>query len=290
MDLFFQALTQGLLLGGLYAIIGIGLSLVFGIMGLTNIAHGDLMILSSFFIMVFVSMTGANLFVALLLTIVIMVVIGALIQKFLINRVITKGAEPALLVTFGLSIIIQNVLTLIFKADSRILTGPFAGVNVISSKWITISGEYLMNFIVSVAVIIALSFVIKRTWLGRSIRAASSNRITAEFMGVNTMRTNIYTMCIALTASCFAGLLVGQTFVFFPSIGTQYLIIAFGVVVIGGMGSIIGTLLGGIILGMSQLLGAYFFGSGYMILIGYLVMLILLTFRPQGLMAKKARN
>lgn len=290
MELFVQAVIQGLLLGGLYAIIGVGLSLVFGIMGLTNIAHGSLMILSSFFIMVFASAAGVNLFVALVLTIIVMVIIGALIQKFLINRVITKGAEPALLVTFGISIIIQNILTLVFKADSHILNGPFANVNVVNSRWATISGEYLMNCLVSVAVIVALNVVMKKTYIGRSIRAASSNVTAAEFMGVNTPRTNVYAMGIAIVTSCFAGLLVGQTFLFFPSVGTQYLIIAFGVVVIGGMGSIVGTLLGGIILGLSQLLGAYFFGSGYMILTGYVVMLVLLTFKPRGLLSNMTRK
>ena len=289
-ELFTQAVVQGLLLGGLYAIIGVGLSLVFGIMKLTNIAHGDLMILSSFFIMTFASQFGVNIFVALIMTIVVMVVIGALIQKFLINRVITKGAEPALLVTFGLSIIIQNILTLVFKADSRILSGPFAGINVISSKWATISAEYLMNCVISVAVIIVLSLVMKNTYIGRSIRAASSNVTAAEFMGVNTHRTYIYAMCISLVASSFAGLLVGQTFMFYPSVGTQYLIIAFGVVVIGGMGSIFGTLLGGVILGLSQLLGALYFGSGYMILTGYVVMIVLLTFKPRGLLSNMARK
>jgi len=290
MELFIQYFIQGLLLGGLYAIIGVGLSLVFGIMKLTNIAHGDLMILSSFFILVFASLTGANLFVALLITIVVMVIIAALIQKFLINQVITKGPEPAILVTFGLSIIIQNILTLVFRMDSRILNGPFAGVNAVSSKWVVISGEYLMNFVVAVVVIVVLSIIIKKTYIGRSIRAASSNRTTAEFMGVNTLRTYVYAMCIAIAASCFAGLLVGQTFTFYPYSGTQYLIIAFGVVVIGGMGSIIGTLLGGIILGLSQLLGAFFFGSGYMILIGYVVMLVLLTLKPRGLLSNMVRN
>ncbi|MCL2492939.1 MAG: branched-chain amino acid ABC transporter permease [Clostridiales bacterium] len=290
MDLFVSAVIQGVLLGGLFAIIGVGLSLVFGIMGLTNIAHGDIMILASFFIMVFSVQMGINLFVALAITIVVMVVIGAAMQKFLINRVITKGAEPALLVTFGISIIIQNILTLIFNADSRIIKGPFSDVNVVSTNWVSISAEYLMNCLVAVGVIIALSLVMKKTYLGRSIRAASSNVTAAEFMGVNTLKTYVYAMCIAVVTSCVAGLLVGQTFVFYPYSGTQYLIIAFGVVVIGGMGSIVGTLLGGLILGVSQLLGALFFGNGYMILIGYIVMLVLLTFRPRGLLSNMARK
>ena len=290
MELFVQALVQGVLLGGMYAIIGVGLSLVFGIMKLTNIAHGSLMILASYFIMVFVTQFNVNLGVALLMTIVVMVVIGTLIQKFLINQVIAKGPEPALLVTFGISIIIQNILQQIFRADSQIIRGPFAGVNALTSKWAVISGEYLMNCVISVVVIIVLAIIVKKTYIGRAIRAASSNPTTAEFMGVNTSKTQIYTMGIAVAVGSVAGLLVGQTFGFTPYSGTQYLIIAFGVVVIGGMGSIVGTLLGGMILGLAQLLGAHFFGSGYMNLTGYIVMLVLLTFMPRGLLSSMGRH
>jgi branched-chain amino acid transport system permease protein len=290
MELFVQSIVTGILLGGLYAIIGVGLSLLFGIMGLTNIAHGDIMILSSFFIMIFSVQYGINVFAALLISIVVMVVIGILIQKFLVNKVIDKGAEPALLVTFGLSIVIKNVLTLIFKADSRVLPSPWAGINVVSTKWMNITGEYLVNFIIAVVVILLLGLLIKKTYLGRSIRAASSNVVVAELMGVNTKKTYIYTMILAVVTGCVAGLLVGQTFVFYPTSSTAYLIIAFGVVVIGGMGSIFGTLLGGVILGLSQLLGAYFFGTGYQTLVGYIVLLLILTFRPQGLLSNMARK
>lgn len=290
MEVLLQSIITGILLGGLYAIIGVGLSLVFGIMGLTNIAHGDIMILSSFFIMVFMTQLSVNFFVALLITIVVMMVIGYLMQRFLINRVLDKGAEPALLVTFGLSIIIKNVLTLIFKVDSRILDSPWGGVNIISTKWLTLTAEYVINFIVAVIVILLLSLIIKKTYLGRSIRAAASNTNVAELMGVNTLKTYIYTMLLAIVTGCIAGLLVGQTFVFTPVYGTSYLIIAFGVVVIGGMGSIIGTLVGGIILGLSQLVGAYFFSTGYQTLIGYIVILLILTFRPRGLFSMMTRK
>jgi branched-chain amino acid transport system permease protein len=219
-----------------------------------------------------------------------MAAIGALMQGALINRVLDKGAEPALLVTFGVAVIIQNILQLIFGADYKSIKNPLASVNVIDTKWVIISGEYLANVIIAVAVLLALHFLIRRTRLGRSIRAASSNVVAAELMGVNTKRTYVYAMCLAVITGSIGGMLVGQTFGFYSYSGMSYLIIAFGVVVIGGMGSILGTLLGGVILGVSQLLGAYFFGPGVQVLVGYLALLVILTLRPRGLLSNMARK
>ncbi len=290
MDTLLQSVVTGVLLGGLYALIGVGMSLIFGIMKITNIAHGDLMILSTFFTMMFALRFTGSIILALLLTMVVMVIIGVLIQKYLINRVIDKGSEPALLVCFGLSITIQNALLLGFGPNSQTIPTTLVNTNILHTDHLSISGQYVMNFVVAVAVIVVLSLVIKRTSLGRAIRATSSDVVAAEIMGVNTKRMYIYAMGLTMAATCVAGLLVGQTFVFYPSSGTQYLIIAFGVVVIGGMGSIFGTLLGGIILGLSQLIGSSLFGTPVQMLSGYLVLLIILALRPQGLLSKKVRK
>jgi len=290
MQLLLQCLTTGILLGGLYAIIGVGMSIVFGIMGLTNIAHGNLMILSSFIIMVLTTTYIPNTVIALLVTAVILIVIGFLFQKFLVNMVIDKGDEPALLVTFGLSIVIENILDVIFGADARSIRNAFATTNIINTKYVSVSGAYFLDFIVAIAVIIVLNFFLNKTYPGRAIRATSDNRKAAELMGVNTKSFFAITMALAMVTAAIAGLLVGNTFVFYPYSGTQYLIIAFGVVVIGGMGSITGTLLGGIILGVAQLLGSYFFGTGYQILTGYIFMLVILTIKPNGLLSGVRRK
>ena len=290
MQLFVQSIITGILLGGLYAVIGLGMSLVFGIMKLTNIAHGDLMIMSSFFTVMFTLEATGNPVLSLFLTIIIMVIFGYIIQTFLVNRVIDQGPEPSLLVMFGVSIIIRNTLQLIFGANPRSIPNPLSTTNIVNSPTFSISGGYLVNFIVGVIVILALRFIIQKTYFGMSIRATSSNRIGAELLGVNTKRIFAYTMCLAVLTASVAGLLVGQTFVFYPSTGTQYLIIAFGVVVIGGMGSLGGTLVGGILLGLAQLMGAYFISTGYQTIAGYVFMLIILTFRPQGIFAKAVRR
>ena len=285
-----QSLLNGILLGGLYAVIGIGMSLVFGIMGLTNLAHGDLIIVGTFLCMTLAAKFFGSLWAALFVTTGIMMLIGFAMQHFLINRVLDKGAEPALLATFGVSICLANVLLLFFGADARTIHSSFASANIIQTEVFSVSAVYLLDFAAALIVIAALHALLKYTAFGRAIRATSDNVEAAELMGVNTRRMYSYTVCLAMVSTAIAGLLVGMTFVFYPSTGTQYLIIAFAVVVIGGMGSLIGTLVGGIILGLAQLLGAYFFGSGYQLLTGYLVLLVILTLKPEGLLSAAARK
>ncbi|MDR1571488.1 MAG: branched-chain amino acid ABC transporter permease [Clostridiales Family XIII bacterium] len=290
MDILLQSIVTGVLLGGLYAIIGVGMSMIFGIMRLTNIAHGDIMILSSFLTMFFMQHVIGNPVAALLLTIAVMLVFGFCIQHFLINNVISKGDEPALLVTFGLSIIVSNGLFLIFGPAARGVPTELIRTNLINANGISVSSMYALNFVVAVAVIIALSLIMGRTSLGRGIRAASSDTLMSELLGVNTKRMYVYAMLLTVTTASIAGMLVGMTFTFYPTTGTQYLIIAFGCVVIGGMGSLVGTLLGGVILGLAQLVGASFLGSAYQQLIGFLVLLVILAVRPQGLLSKAVRK
>ena len=285
-----QALVTGVLLGGLYAIIGIGMSLIFGIMKLTNIAHGDIMILSTFLTMFITQNLTGNPVLALLITIVIMMLFAIGIQKFLVNRVITKGAEPALLVTFGLSIIISNALFLGFGANTQTIASPLVSMNLIRTQYVSISMMYMVSFIVAVVVIVVLSLVMSKTSFGRAIRAASSDTVMSELLGVNTKLMYVFAMMLTVVTASIAGMLVGMTFPFYPTTGTQYLIIAFGVVVIGGMGSLLGTLIGGIILGLAQLVGANFLGPTYQQLIGFIILLVILAIRPQGLLSKAVRK
>ena len=285
-----QCLIQGVLLGGLYAIIGIGMSMVFGIMGLTNLAHGDLMILGTYITMLLTTTSGLPLFLSVIISVVIMAIIGFVVQICLVNRVLDKGSEPALLVTFGVSIFLSNLILKLFSADYKSIPNSLASTNVLSTKVLSISGIYLFSFIVGLVVIAVLSYIMQKTNFGRSIRATSNDTMAAELMGVNTKRAYSYAMIIAMVTAAIAGALVGSTFTFNPASGTSYLIIAFGVVVIGGMGSLIGTLLGGVVLGVAQLLGGYFFGSGVQMLIAYIVLLVILAVRPNGLLVSGARK
>ena len=285
-----QCIVTGILLGGLYSMIGIGMSLVFGIMKLTNLAHGDLMILGTYITLVMTVKAGIPLIGATVISVLVMCVLGFVIQNFLVNKVMDKGEAPALLVTFGVSIFLANLMLKIFGADNQSIPNTLASKNVITTDVLSISASYLTSFIIAVVIIIALSVVMQKTNFGRSIRATSDDAMAAELMGVNTKLAYAAAMVICMGITAIAGTLVGSTFVFFPSSGTQYLIIAFGVVVIGGMGSLIGTLAGGIVLGLAQLLGGHFFGSGVQMLIAYIVLLVILALRPNGLFASGPRK
>ncbi|MCD8364715.1 MAG: branched-chain amino acid ABC transporter permease [Clostridiales bacterium] len=283
-----QCIVTGILLGGLYSMIGIGMSLVFGIMGLTNLAHGDLMILGTYITMVAANALGCSLVVSTIISVIVMCVLGFLIQQFLVNQVMDKGDAPALLVTFGLSIFLSNLMLKIFSADNQIINNPLASRNVVTTQYLSISASYLTSFIIACVIIIGLSLMMQKTNFGRSIRATSDDVMAAELMGVNTKLAYAAAMVICMGITAVAGSLVGSTFTFYPSSGTQYLIIAFGVVVIGGMGSLVGTLAGGIILGVAQLVGGNIFGSGVQMLVAYIVLLVILALRPNGLFAASA--
>ena len=283
-----QCIITGVLLGGLYSMIGIGMSLVFGIMKLTNLAHGDLMILGTYITMVVSNMLGCGLIVSTIISVAVMCVIGFIVQQFLVNRVMDKGEAPALLVTFGLSIFLANLMLKIFSANNQLLQNKMSSVNVITTDVVSISASYLISFIVAVVIIVGLALVMQKTNFGRSIRATSDDPMAAELMGVNTKIAFAAAMVICMGITAVAGTLVGSTFTFYPSSGTQYLIIAFGVVVIGGMGSLFGTLIGGIVLGVAQLLGGFVFGSGVQMLVAYVVLLVILALRPNGLFASSA--
>ena len=281
---YLEPLINGILLGGLYGVVGIGLSMVFGIMRQVNLAHGEMMILSSYFSLLFLQVLGIHPLVTLILVAPLMFFIGYLIQIFLFNRVMQRGMEPFLMISFGLSIIIQNALLLIFTPDARSLetTMVIKGVDVFGRFNIPLI--YLVNFAVGVLVLTALQQFMKRTYLGWAINASADNETAAKLMGINAKKVYAYAMGIAAVTAAVSGVLVGMTFTFYPHSGTQYLIIAFGVVIIGGLGSLPGTFFGGLVLGVSQLFGGRILGPGFQLLSGYIILLIILTVRPQGIL------
>lgn len=281
---YLEPLINGILLGGLYGVVGIGLSMVFGIMRQVNLAHGELMILSSYLSLFFFQVLGLHPLLTLFLVAPLMFFMGYLIQIFLFNRVMQRGMEPFLMISFGLSIIIQNALLLIFTPDARSLETAMVikGVDVFGRFNIPLI--YLVNFAVGVLVLTALQQFMKRTYMGWAINASADNETAAKLMGINVKKVYAYAMGIAAVTAAISGVLVGMTFTFYPHSGTQYLIIAFGVVIIGGLGSLPGTFLGGLVLGVSQLFGGRILGPGFQLLSGYIILLIILTLRPQGIL------
>jgi branched-chain amino acid transport system permease protein len=282
-----DTIIQGVMLGGLYALFAAGLSLVFGIMRLVNLAHGDLIVLAAFLILGLVTWLGLNPFLAALVAIPIMFGLGWLLQAQILNRTLGPDILPPLLVTFGLSIVIQNALLEGFSADSRRITvGPLESATLALGP-INIGVMPLLTFLSSVVVIVGLNQLFYRTSLGRAFRATSDDSVTAGLMGVRPDRIFATATGIAMVVVTIAALYLGTRANFDPTIGPARLIYAFEAVIIGGLGSLWGTLAGGVIIGVAQTLGAAV-NPEWQILSGHIAFLAVLLFKPRGLFPRSA--
>jgi branched-chain amino acid transport system permease protein len=285
-----NAVVQGILLGGLYALLAAGLSLVFGIMGIVNLAHGDLVILAAFLAVVVVNATGLGPFTTLGVVVPVMFALGYALQRGVLSRTLGRGELPPLLVTFGLSIIVQNGLQELFSADSRRLTaGALETASVRLAGQLAVGSYPLLVFAAGVLTIAALQWLFGRTALGRDFRATADDQETVQLMGVDNRHIYALAVAIAFVVVALAGVFLGIRTTFSPDIGPGRLLFAFEAVVIGGLGSLWGTLAGGIILGVAQSVGAKI-DPAYRELAGHLVFLAVLLLRPQGLFAAARRE
>jgi branched-chain amino acid transport system permease protein len=278
-----DVIIQGVLLGGLYALFAAGLSLIFGVMRLVNLAHGDLIVFSAFLVLAFVNWLGLPLPLAVLIALPVMFVVGYVLQSAILNRAIGADILPPLLMTFGLSIIVQNGLLEAFSADSRRLNaGEIETASLPLGGGIAIGVMPLMTFGTAVLVIVALNQLFYRTALGRAFRAVSDDPSIAQLMGIDNRKLFAIAMGIALAVAAIAGVLLGIRANFDPTIGPARLIFAFEAVIIGGLGSLWGTLAGGIVIGVAQTVGAAI-NPEWQILAGHVAFLAVLVVRPRGL-------
>jgi branched-chain amino acid transport system permease protein len=278
-----DALIQGVLLGGLYALFAAGLSLMFGVMRLVNLAHGDLIVLAAFAILFVASKLGLDPFVAVLVAMPILFVIGFALQHVLLNRTLGRDLLPPLLVTFGLSIIIQNGLLQVFSADSqRLRSGAIETASIQLGGGIAVGVVPLLTLLSAIAVIVLLNLIFYRTPIGRAFRATSDDLEVAQLMGVDIKRIFAVAMGLAFVVITIAALYLGLRANFDPTIGPARLLYAFEAVIIGGLGSFRGTLAGGVVLGLAQTIGARI-DPEWQILAGHLAFLVVLVLRPRGL-------
>ncbi len=276
---------MGILLGGLYSIIALGLSLVFGVMRLINVAHGDLVIFGSYFAYTAMTSFGIDPILSLLMGIPLLFVIGFVIQKYLMARAFGISMEAPLIIAFGISLVLENFYQIVWTPLSRGLTTSYALAGFsIGEAYVPL--VYLLDFIAALVVMILLREFLKRTYLGMAITAASQDGRAAQLMGINTSRIYAITFGIAAAIAAIAGVFLGLTFPFTPISGIPFLIVAFGVVILGGLGSIVGTFVGGMILGLAQTLGGYFFGAAAQMLFLYVMVLVILAVRPQGIFGR----
>jgi branched-chain amino acid transport system permease protein len=277
-----DTIVQGVLLGGLYALFAAGLSLVFGIMRLVNLAHGDLIVLAAYLILVIVSVLGISPFLAVAIALPLMFAIGYVLQRVVLNRVLGEDILPPLLVTFGISVVLQNAMQEAFSADTRRLPPGEMGTASLQVAGLNVGVMPLLTFASAVLVIVVLNQIFYRTALGRAFRATSDDATTASLMGIRPSRIFAQATGIALVIVTIAALYLGMRANFDPSIGPARLIYAFEAVIIGGLGSLWGTLAGGVIIGVAQTVGAAI-NPEWQILAGHIAFLLVLLVKPRGL-------
>jgi branched-chain amino acid transport system permease protein len=281
-----NAVAQGILLGGLYALFAAGLSLMFGVMRIVNLAHGDLVIVAAFIAFVLADDLGLNPFLSLFVVLPVMFLVGYTLQRGILNRSLAGGELGPLLATFGLAIVLQNSLQEIFSADQRGLrAGSIETSSLHVAEGLNLGWLPMLTLAIGVAVIGGLHLLLERTQLGRAFRAVADDPEAAAVVGIDHRRLYAIATGIALATAGIAGVLLGIRTQFSPADGPSQLIFAFEAVIIGGLGNLWGTLLGGIVLGVAQTVGAQIEPS-YSILAGHLVFLIVLILRPSGLLPR----
>lgn len=285
-----NTLLQGLLLGGLYALFATGLSLSFGIMRMVNVAHGDLIVLAGFgavsAVQPLASAGGLAPWLSFVLVVPVMALIGYALQRLVLNRTLGRDILSPLLVTFGLSIMLQNLMLTVFSADVRGLdTGALATASWHMGSSVAVGVLPLITTLCAVAVIVGLQWLFRRTALGRAFRAASDDPVTAQLMGIDHRHLYALALAIAGAIIALAGVFLVMRTTLSPTDGPARLLYAFEAVIIGGLGSLWGTLAGGMLLGVAQAAGSAL-NPGWGILAGHLVFLLVLMLRPNGLFPK----
>jgi branched-chain amino acid transport system permease protein len=287
-----NAIIQGILTGGLYALFACGLSLMFGVMKVVNLAHGDLAVVAGYIGVGVIAATHMPFLWAIPIVVLIMAALGYVLQRTLIQAALRRGELTTLIVTFGLSIVIENALLQFFTANSR---GLGVGESIVTASFsigsqITIAWLSVIIFAVAVVVLLGLQYFLSLTKYGRLIRAVADDREAAQLAGADYRHVFGIAAAIAFGTVALAGMAYGTTTVITPTTGTEtILLIAFATVVIGGLGSLWGTLLGGIVLGVAQQVGAQI-NISYELLAGYVIFLVVLVVRPQGLTVRRSQS
>ena len=283
MAVFFQSMLSGILIGGVYALIGIGLTIIFGVMRVINFAHGDLLMLGMYMTYFLFTLLHIDPFVSIIVTIPLMFLYGAFLQKVFINRVLGALPQNQILLTIGMGLVMSNAVMLAFTSDYKILSTKYSSssFNILG---ISISSPLLISFAITIIITVALYWFLYRTDTGQAIRATAQDRGAAQLMGINVKRMSIIAFGMGAALAGTAGALISPTYYIFPQVGSVFTLKAFVITVLGGMGSIIGATLGGVLIGIAESVGGVYFGSGWKDVIVFMVFLLVLLFKPSGLL------
>lgn len=277
-----DAIIQGVLIGGLYALFALGLALIFGIMRLVNIAHGDFIVLGAYVALSVIGATGLHPVLSLVLVVPLMAGLGYALQRWVLNRTLGSDILAPILVTFGLAVVIQNLLLTVFSSDTRRLSAGAVESASVQVAGLSLGVLPLLTLLVAVVLIAGLEWVFSRSRIGRTFRATSDDAEAAQMMGVNTRHVFALAMALSFALISVAGVLLAMRSNFDPFSGPARLIYGFEAVIIGGLGNFWGTLAGGVVLGVAQSLGAQI-SPAFQALAGHLVFFLILALRPRGL-------
>lgn len=285
MEIFAQSLISGILIGGVYALIGIGLTIIFGVMRVINFAHGDLLMVGMYMTYYLFSLLQIDPFLSIIYVIPLMFLFGALLQKVFINRVLNALPQNQILLTIGLGLIMSNTVMLAFTSDYKILSTTYSSSSV-KLLGISISTPLVISFAITAAITVALYWFLLKTDMGQAIRATAQDREAARLMGINVGRMSIIAFGLGAALAGTAGALISPTYYIFPQVGSAFTLKAFVITVLGGMGSIVGATLGGVLIGVAESIGGVYFGSGWKEVVVFVLFLLVLLFKPSGLFGK----
>ncbi len=285
MTIFLQSLISGILIGGVYALIGIGLTIIFGVMRIINFAHGDLLMLGMYGTYYLFTLAGIDPFVSIVITIPLMFLYGGFLQKLFINRVLGALPQNQILLTIGLGLIMSNTVMLAFTSDYKILTTDYSSASV-TVAGVSVSTPLVISFVVTAVITALLYWFLMKTDTGQAIRATAQDREAAQLMGINVKKMSIIAFGLGSALAGTAGSLISPTYYIFPQVGSAFTLKAFVITVLGGMGSIVGATLGGVLIGIAESMGGAYIGSGWKEVVVFVLFLLVLLFKPSGLMGK----
>jgi branched-chain amino acid transport system permease protein len=281
-ELLLQILVNGLLLGGIYAVAALGLSLVFGIMDIVNLAHGHMLMVGAYVAILLFAAVGITPLIGMFVAMGLLFVFGVLLQRILLERVVDEGLEQPIIVLFGLALVLQSLGRIVLGSDARSSEIGIPGQSIEIGP-VLLSFPRTVTFVLAIVLILGTWAFLQYTRTGQAIRATSQNRTAARYMGIDTDRIYLITLGIGTALAGAAGALLSMLFPITPFVGWSYLLKAFAVVVLGGVGSVAGTLVGGLILGVSENVGTLYLGGGFRDIISFSIFLLVLLIRPQGL-------
>jgi branched-chain amino acid transport system permease protein len=286
MAVFFQSLISGILIGGVYALIGIGMTLIFGVMRVINFAHGDILMVGMYLTYVLFKFAGIDPFVSVLISFPLMFLFGGFLQKVFINRVLSAVAQNQILLTIGLGLIMSNAMMLIFTSDYKILSTSYSSSTLQVGGGVSVSTPLLISFLITAGMTAALYWFLMKTDTGQAIRATAQDREAAQLMGIHVKRMSIIAFGLGSALAGTAGALISPTYYIFPQVGSVFTLKAFVITVLGGLGSVVGATLGGILIGITESMGAVYISSGWKDVVVFALFLLVLVFKPSGLMGK----